>query len=509
MVKVIINSMVRFDARAFKNAYPAHFKNLKRYFTRKNPDFIRNEKFGFSNHDTEELIHAWRLIDGHYCFQRGLKNKVIRFLDKWNIPYTVIDAVKPLEETNPYLIDKITLKDDQPKALEAILKYKEGNLIAYPSFGKTIITLKLICTLKQKATIAVHSIDSQKQWINEIKTHTKIPMEFIGGCGGIYKKPKVGVVNVCVEHSLAKPKFGLLFGAESHILVADEGQKLGAKAFNDIPIHFNCPYRIGISASIDRSDGKKFLITEALGRIIYKALDKDSTSKIKSRGILIPTDYTNDDYAWSGDRVELINDLSINPRRNKLITDRIKYRVKQGKIGLVLVERRVHAAIIMHRLNKMGIKSRIIMANNSPKNMRLEIDKTFPSYISAEVIEYFTNYNADKELEIIKEEAYHKKLPITIGTQKAYVGMSIKTLDVMFCTTPTGMNTELFNQKVGRVERTYGNDEYLLKNFGVKETPIWEYFWDSKIPQLNRSGQNLIDNYPRKTKILNIKGKKR
>jgi superfamily II DNA or RNA helicase len=855
VIKIVIGATIKFNARDFKTQYPNEFRNLRKLFTRKNPTFLSNEKFGYSNHDTEEFIFAWYLEDGHYHFHRGLKRKLFKFLKKSNIEYKVVDITPELDKPNKYMESKITLRDDQPKALEAILKYKEGIVIAFPSFGKchpagnrvimysghlkkvedikigdvlmgpdskprkvlntcvgygdiyeivptygkkfsvngehilhlkvgrnprskihkkhmeagaihtytveeylklsngmkkhlrlwrpkiinfkerkvkydpyyiglwigdgtklntsitnnnevevinypkcfakrnelslnrpksgnrcptfslvtkgnkknnlriylqkfcvkdnekyipqnlilnsekirlellaglidsdgylfcdnkyefscknyrlarqveylclslglraniskntssyrkngekfftgfhyriyisgdthkipvklnrkkakvkkhirdisltsfkvikkpkkdvyygftldkdhlyildnfivnhnTVTALELACRLKQVTTIGVHSIDSQKQWISEIKLHTKIPLAHIGGCGGIYKNPKVGLINVCVEHSLSKERYGKLFGAVTKLFLFDEAQKLSATSFQSIPRFFNCPYRIGVTASIERSDGKKFLITEGLGPIIYKAVDKDSSSKIKARILLVKTGFNSDDYAWSGDRTTLVNELASDAKRNHLIIKRTLFRVKQKKIVLILVERRAHVAILMHLLRKKGIEPRAIMANSSPKSLRLEIKNTFPKYIDSEVLEYFNNYNADKELEVIKELAYHKQIEVVIGTQKAFVGMSIKTLDVLMCTTPTGMNTEQFTQKVGRVERSYGNDEFLLKNYGKKETPIVEYFWDYKIPQLKRSGDNLLENYNRRVSVYKEK----
>lgn len=325
----------------------------------------------------------------------------------------------------------------------------------------------------------------------------------------MFKKPKVGIFNVCTEHSLAKPKYGKLFGAVTKVLGLDEVQRLASTSFQYIPQYFNCPYRMGISASIERGDGKKFLITEALGPVRFIAKDRDSGSKIKSRILMVKSNYKDDEYAWGGNRVDLVNNMTRDQKRNSLIIKRVLKRVNQDKIVLILVERRAHVAILAHLLHRKGIESHFIMANTSNKALQNEIKNEFPKYVCSEVIQKFRDYNADVDVEKIKELAYHRKLKVIIGTQKAFVGMSIKTIDVGLIATPTGMNTELFTQKVGRVERSYGDDKYLLETFGQKPTPIAEYIWDHRIPPLKRSGENLIENYPRKIKILATKGEKR
>jgi superfamily II DNA or RNA helicase len=502
MLKVILGATLKIDVLHLKEMNPRAYKYLRLKFKRKNPDWLNNEKFNYSNHATPEFIYAYRKKGRFYYFPRGTRKRLIQHLKRYAIEYKLVNTIPDLDEPNPYMVSKVTLRPDQQVAQDLILDKKEGVWIAYPSFGKTVLVLDTICKLGQISTIGVHSIDSQKQWIQEILTHTKIPKGHIGGVGGIFKKPKVGLINVCTEHSLAKAKYAKHFAASTKFLALDETQKLASTSFNTIPQFFNCPYRIGVSASIQRADGKKFLILEALGNVQYTAKDKDSDSKIKSRILMVKSGYKNDDYAWGGSRVDLVNDMSMNLKRNSLIIQRVMHRVSQKKLVLILVERRVHVAILSHLLLKNGIDARIIMANSSNKALQEEIKNDFPNYISKDIVKKFLEYDADVEVERIKELAYHKKIDVIIGTQKAFVGMSIKTIDVGVIATPTGMNYELFNQKVGRVERSYGNDKYLLDTFGTKPTPIVEYIWDYKIGPLNRSGENLISNYPRKFKIL-------
>lgn len=510
MVKVVVGATIKINASRFKRLYGKAFKLLRLKFKRKNPDWLTNEKYNYSNHATPEFIYAFRKEGNIYHFPRGVHKKFFEHLERYKVAHKVISTIPDIDKPNPFMISNLTLRpDDQAKAQDLIVSKKEGVWLAYPSFGKTVLVIDTACKLGQVTTIGVHSIDSQKQWIKEILLHSKIPKGHIGGVGGIFKKPKVGLINVCTEHSLAKPKYGKLFGKDTKFLALDECQKLASTSFQNIPQFFNCPYRIGLSASIERSDGKKFLITEAMGPIRYMAKDRDSDSKIKSRIVMVKTQYKNDEYEWGGNRVDLINEITRDQKRNSLIVNRTMKRVNQGKIVLILVERRAHVAILSHLLLRKGVNANIIMANTSKKALLNEIKNEFPKYVCPEVIQQFKDYDADVDVEKIKELAYHRKVQVIIGTQKAFVGMSIKTIDVGLIATPTGMNTELFNQKVGRVERAYGNDKYLIEAYGIKPTPIVEYMWDIRIGPLKRSGENLIENYPRKIKVLDTKGEKR
>ena len=84
------------------------------------------------------------------------------------------------------------------------------------------------------------------------------------------------------------------------------------------------------------------------------------------------------------------------------------------------------------------------------------------------------------------------------------VGVSIKTIDHGFVTTPTGSNKERFNQQKGRIERDH--DEELELQFGEKATPHMYYFWDTGIDMCQKAGNTVMKSHPG-TGILRLKKK--
>ena len=92
-----------------------------------------------------------------------------------------------------------------------------------------------------------------------------LPKELIGGCGGKFKKPKIGLVNICLYQTLAKPEMLKMFGNVNSMFVLDEAQIAPIDACLKIINHIPARYRIGMSADVGRKDKKDFMTKWYLG----------------------------------------------------------------------------------------------------------------------------------------------------------------------------------------------------------------------------------------------------
>ena len=111
-------------------------------------------------------------------------------------------------------------------------------------------------------------------------------------------------------------------------------------------------------------------------------------------------------------------------------------------------------------------------------------------------------FDHEKEADRVKKLGGQKKLDLIIGTQKGDVSLSIRPIDHLHVTTPTGSNLERFNQQKGRPERDY--DKKLEKKFGRKKTPHVYYYWDTRMSKLQESGNKIINAY-KNCDVLNLR----
>lgn len=384
---------------------------------------------------------------------------------------------------------KITLRDEQEPPVELMLAKKQGVVRGPCSSGKTVMLLEAIARAKQPAMVVVWSKGHQQQWIAEIKNFFDIPHSMIGGAGGLFKKPKLGRINVCMQQSLYNPEIRDLFRESVGFVGGDEIQRYAARTFQETINDFPALYRIGVSADEKRKDGMESLIYDTFGKIIYQINDDTSIgSRKKSRIFMVPTKFDDEgDYEMSRNKTQLITAMTEDEERNRLILNCVKNKsLKRKKQTLILTERREHAVMLRFAFHEMGFKTGLLIGEQTKKAIiEAGWKKSWQDWLLG------LDYN--KEFERVKKLGEKRKLDVIVGTQKADVGISVRTLDHVHITTPTGGDIKRFNQQKGRVERDH--DEALRKLFGNKATPLVFYYWDTRIEKIRDEGNNIIKNF--------------
>jgi superfamily II DNA or RNA helicase len=340
-----------------------------------------------------------------------------------------------------------------------MLKHNQGSSMCFTSFGKTLANLELWRRIGQPGLIIVHTTFLQEQWIQEAinpKTFNLDPQR-IGGVGGIFKgKRKLGDLNICLYHSLSKDDHLEFFMPRVGFVFFDEGQKSPIEDVSNTVNNFRAKYRYTSSANLKRKDGKEFITFDTFGPIRYIAEEKNGDSKILSLISLVPTNYYDPNYDDNRNFSQFITKASRNQERNILICRRAIKKMRDGKLVLIMVERKEHAAVLYLMLSKF--KGDLLLGGGGTSDSTVTNKK---------VLQVLKDYEDDTAYKRISKLAKTKKLQFIIGTQKAEVGLSIRTIDHAIITTPTGNNLERFNQQKGRVERTY--DEETEVYFGHKK----------------------------------------
>ena len=195
-----------------------------------------------------------------------------------------------------------------------------------------------------------------------------------------------------------------------------------------------------------------------------------------------------DEYDFTGKYVEMLNDKEREKKRNKLIVKLKLRKTKKKKLVLILVERKFQAMYLYDILtNKKKLKVKLLVGKTTKKDLDNANDWK-PSWKKM-----MKSYDDDKEFFEIKKLGIKRKLDVIIATVKGEVGLNIKTIDHEIITTPTGGNTERFNQQKGRVERDH--DKALKKLFGNKATPTVDYSWDIRVEKIKRKGSNILKTF--------------
>ncbi len=200
------------------------------------------------------------------------------------IPYRLHDFIEDLRQKievtivdeNNLLKDKvlprklelrnIVLRPYQEEALREWLNHGSRGIIALPTgSGKTIIGIAAITAVNKRTLIITFTREQMFQWKESIYKYTNIEPGYVGV---IYSGEKrIAPITITTYQSgfrnikQLSPLYDLLIVDEVHHLPADK--------FRYIAIHSIAKYRIGLSATVVREDGRHEELFPLLGGIVY------------------------------------------------------------------------------------------------------------------------------------------------------------------------------------------------------------------------------------------------
>jgi superfamily II DNA or RNA helicase len=156
----------------------------------------------------------------------------------------------------------------QTEALVAWLKRAGRGVVVLPTgAGKTVVALMAIERLAVRTLVIVPTIELLGQWRAGICERLGLPEDAVGVVGGGQRT--VRDITVITFDSAAMPTrrldgFGLLIVDEAHHLPADHYRRIVAKV--------GAPYRLGLSATPERQDGRHRDLDGLIGPVVFHRL---------------------------------------------------------------------------------------------------------------------------------------------------------------------------------------------------------------------------------------------
>lgn len=187
---------------------------------------------------------------------------------------TIKDSARNYDKLNLHLKHKIIPREHQEKAFSAWCNEGRSGVVSLPTgAGKTILAVMAIATTNRPTLVVVPTIDLLLQW-------QKVLQDFfdqeIGVLGGGKRNVRDLTVATYDTASLTIEQYGNRFG----LLVFDECHHLPAAKYQMIALGSIAPFRLGLSATVERSDGLENKIFELLGPMVYEAEIKQMSSKV-------------------------------------------------------------------------------------------------------------------------------------------------------------------------------------------------------------------------------------
>jgi len=390
MPKAIISNRIYMD-----NPGVEHTKHIIKELTYKIKKDTGSKKFA-----TIETIKNYKILP------KGILSIPQGRLDLVPDEYEVID--KRVVESIPFPSPKFALRPEQQVVYDPI---EDSCFInALVGWGKTFTALHLAHKFGQKTLVITHTAALRDQWCEEIEVLFGQKPGVIGGGQIEYQDHFITVANIqtLVKHaSFLSKEFGTV--------ILDEAHHCPATTFASTVDCFHARYRIALSGTMIRKDGKHILFQDYFGPIVYKPPQSHTltpTVHIIKSGITLKPGVP-----W----VEKVTELLESEKYRLFIADIAKMHIEQGHSVLVIADR----VEFLHKVKE---------------------------YIGEDcaVVTGDTDF---EERQLIKQQVLSGEKRAIAGSRQIFSeGISINTLSCVILAAPMS-NDSLLEQIVGRIQR--------------------------------------------------------
>jgi len=142
-----------------------------------------------------------------------------------------------------------------------------GVVVLPTGAGKTVLAFMALEQVPVRTLIVVPTIDLLRQWRDGLIERAGIPAEMVGVVGGGQRSAKP--VTVMTYDSAAMPRRDL---SDFGLLIVDEVHHLPAPTYRAIATRCGAPWRLGLSATPERTDGAHVELAHLVGPEVYRRL---------------------------------------------------------------------------------------------------------------------------------------------------------------------------------------------------------------------------------------------
>ena len=423
--------------------------HLKRLAAFKNPEFYRAQAMRMPTFGKPRIISCADETAEYLCLPRGCEADLQAVFEELGMDVYFIDKTNCGKKIDAEFNG--SLRDEQPLAIDKLLKYDNGILSGTTAFGKTVVAIKLIAERKVNTLILVDRVSLVSQWkerltsfltinetlpdLNQEKKRGRKKDRSIIGQIGAGKNNLSGVIDIAVMQSLNKMGEVKECVKNYGMVIIDECHHVSAFSFEQILKNINAKYVYGLTATPTRKDGHHPIIFMQCGPIRYRDDAKKQAEKRpfehyvipRFTSLRVPIDKDKKDLSIQ----ELYSEIVVNEMRNQLIIDDVVKCYENARNCVVLTERTAHVELLAKELRKRIPDVISLTGGMGTKKTR-------------EVMKRIVDTPADKQLTLVATGKY-------IGE-----GFDEPRLDTLFLAMPISWKGTL-QQYAGRLHRLFEN----------------------------------------------------
>ena len=446
--------------------------HLKRLAAFKNPEFYAKLGMRLPVYNLPRIISCSEITDDYLILPRGCEESAIDFLRENNVDVEIQDKANP---GMPITVEfNGQLYPEQVQAIEELARHRCGTLYATTAFGKTVTAAAMIARKKVNTLILVHTKALLDQWRKRLSEYLITdfrPEEQPKGRGRrkrfqqfgalsstentLNGKIDIAILQSCINDNEVKP-----FVREYGMVIVDECHHAPAFNFERVLREVNARYVYGLTATPIRKDGHQPIIFMQCGEIRYTSDPKVQQAQQSFRRLLISR-FTSHRNLNAEDRnyAQILDELTENESRNKLILDDVAANLAEGRTPIILTARTAHVDILTEQCRKISPNVIRLVGNDSAKAKR-------------EVMSRLNDIPANEPLIVVATGKY-------VGE-----GFDLPRLDTLMLALPVSWKG-LIAQYTGRLHRNYPD-----KN----ETRIYDYI-DLRVPACDSMYRKRLQGY--------------
>lgn len=384
-------------------------------------------------------MKLWQVKNGHVGVPTGDRKALKQLLIK---PVTIVDKrAAPKQRFGVKLKSK--LRDYQVEPVKVSVQRGYGILEAPPRSGKTLMAIAIAIALGVRTLI----IGAQKDWLNQFYTEFKAHTNF-EDIAKFTGKPIVKVVN---EPSQMKDCDFVMATYQSFIsaggkeklaeiinsfglIVVDEAHGIPAACYAQVIAAFNARYKLGLTATPERKDGKESILYKILGPVTSRASVETLKPKVIMHMTPASTKYNYKVWSYA------MRFLFTHKKRNLMIVKQAVEDIKAGRHLVIPVGTVKHARLLTHNINKFYGKTVAVQFTSG-------------------------NMNSKRRDEIL-QGARTGKIKCIVGTrQLVQVGLNVPIWDTLYVQAPIS-NVPKFTQETSRIRTSLpGKPQPLIRHW--------------------------------------------
>lgn len=317
-----------------------------------NPEFVRAERMRVGTHGMPRVVACGRVTEESVVLPRGCREAAFALVEAAGASVVVEDRRE--EGVAQGFAFRGTLRGGQARAVRELLRHEDGILAAGTAFGKTVAALRVVAERNTGTLVLVNRRQLIDQWVQRIVQFLGVPEREVGRIGGGRHRGG-GRIDVATIQSLRRNRVGVGGAGRYGCVVVDECHSLSAPTFERVVRGIRAKYVLGLSATPVRRDGLHPVVAMLCGPVRYAA---DAAAVAGAEpfahvAIVRPTGFRLSlalaEAAGRGERPvfsAIATELAGCAERNAQIAADVVRAAREGRVPLVLTDRREHVAVL-------------------------------------------------------------------------------------------------------------------------------------------------------------------